>query len=193
MRRRPAQLVEGVLGTLVIRGMMVGPEPLVMEGVMPRLDTCLEAAGAEFLVLGRLLLEGIQSFKAYTNFPGYDIIATDPEHNAACRIQVKSRWATDYDGGFPIRHFGCDFVVLAVLNRGYRYRQRAASGGVRPPEFYVLPVEVVRAAQDPKSKWGKIFLRNMAEPGQYLDDWQAVKQFLESRRRSVSRGSAMPH
>jgi len=149
---------------------------------MPRLDIRLEAAGAEFLVLGRLLLEGVQSFKAYTNFPGYDIIAASPEHNASCQIQVKSRWATDYDGGFPIRHFGCDFVVLAVLNRGYRYRKRAGGDGVRPPEFYMFPVEVVRAAQDLRSKWGKVFLRNMADPGQYLEDWQAVKQFLGSRR-----------
>jgi hypothetical protein len=102
---------------------------------MARLDTSLESAGAEFLVLGRLLLEGVQAFKAYTNFPGYDIIATNPERNTSCRIQVKSRWATDYDGGFPIRHFGCDFVVLAVLNRDFRYRKRATQedSDIRPP------------------------------------------------------------
>ncbi len=31
-----------------------------------------------------------------------DIIATNPEKNRSCRIQVKSRYATDFDGGFPI-------------------------------------------------------------------------------------------
>jgi hypothetical protein len=147
---------------------------------MVRLDTSLEAAGAEFLVLGRLLLEGIQSFKAQTNFPGYDIIATNPERNRSCRIQVKSRWATDYDGGFLIRHFACDFVVLAVLNRGYRYRKRnpGDDDGVRPPEFYVFPVDVVVAGRHPGSKWGKVFLRNMQEPDRYRDDWGAIKRFL---------------
>jgi hypothetical protein len=90
----------------------------------------------------------------------------------------KSRWATDYDGGFPIRDFGCDFVVLAVLNRGCRNRKRASGDGVRPPEFYVLPVEVVRAAEDPRSKWGKVYLRNMKDPDRYLEDWRAVKEFL---------------
>jgi hypothetical protein len=66
---------------------------------MARLDTSLESAGAEFLVLGHLLVEGIQAFKAYTNFPDYDIIATHAEKNRSCCIQVKSRWMTDFDGG----------------------------------------------------------------------------------------------
>jgi hypothetical protein len=88
-----------------------------------------------------LLLEGVQSFKAQTNPPGCDIIATSPERNRPCRIQVKSRWAAEYDGGFLIRHFACDLVVLAVLNRGYRYCKRSPGDddGVGPPEFYVLP------------------------------------------------------
>ncbi|MCL4237385.1 MAG: hypothetical protein KJ047_03970 [Anaerolineae bacterium] len=151
---------------------------------MARLDTSLEQAGAEFLVLGRLLIEGIQAFKAYTNFPGYDIIATNPEKNLSCRIQVKSRWATDYDGGFPIRNFDCDFVVLVALNRGYRgYRRRKKSAaddnGRREPQFYVMPVEIVQLAQDPKSGWGKVFLRRMDEPTQYLSNWSLVREFLQ--------------
>lgn len=43
---------------------------------MPRLDTRLEAEGAEFLVLGQLLLQRIASYKTYTNMPGYDLVAT---------------------------------------------------------------------------------------------------------------------
>ena len=34
---------------------------------MARLDTSLESSGAEFLVLGYLLIESVQAFKAYTN------------------------------------------------------------------------------------------------------------------------------
>ena len=89
-----------------------------------KLDTSLESSGAEFLVLGNLLVEGIQAFKAYTNFPGYDLVATSAENNRSCRIQVKSRWATDFDGGFPIKNFDCDFVVFVALNRGYRNRRK---------------------------------------------------------------------
>jgi hypothetical protein len=126
----------------------------------------------------------MQSFKAQTNNPGYDLIATNPELNLSCRIQVKSWWATDYDGGFLIRQYSCDFVVLALLNRGYRYRKRAAAedDGVRPPQFYVFPVDVVRAARHEKSEWGKVFLRNMADPSQHLENWEAIEEFLSHRR-----------
>jgi hypothetical protein len=149
---------------------------------MSRLDTSLESAGAEFLVLGNLLVEGIQAFKAYTNFPGYDLIATNADQNTSCRIQVKSRWATDFDGGFPIRNFDCDFVVFVALNRGYRYRRKLTEEGAgrKDPQFYVFPVEVLRKAQDPNSKWGKVFLRHTENPDQYLSDWHRIRKFLNS-------------
>lgn len=148
---------------------------------MSRLDTSLESSGAEFLVLGNLLIEGIQAFKTYTNFPGYDLIATNAEKNTSCRVQVKSRWATDFDGGFPIKNFDCDFVVLVALNRGYRYRRRktATETGRRNPDFYVFPTEVVRAARDPDSSWNKAFLKRIKEPEQYLSNWGLMREFLE--------------
>ena len=57
-----------------------------------RLDTKLESKAAEFLVLGRLLLERVPTYKSYINYPGYDLIATNPEKNKSVRIQVKSRY-----------------------------------------------------------------------------------------------------
>jgi hypothetical protein len=77
-----------------------------------RLDSRLEAEGAEFLVLAHLLIEGIQAIKAYTRFPGYDLIAADPEN------------------------LECDFVVLVALNRGFRYRRRK---GLQSMKVGVLP------------------------------------------------------
>lgn len=119
----------------------------------------MESAGAEFLVLGNLLVEGIEAHKLYTNYPGYDIMAMEPEKNSACRIQVKSRWATNFDGGFPIRNFDCDFVVFVALNRGYRYRRKSSGEdfGRREPHFYVFPIEAVRSARNPGDTWGKCF------------------------------------
>jgi hypothetical protein len=148
-------------------------------GTQRRMDTSLETEGAEFLVLGNLLVEGIQAFKTYTNFPGYDIIATNVEKNTNCRIQVKSRWATDFDGGFPIRNFDCDFVVLAALNRGYRYRSKSKDGddGRRLPQFYVYPVGVVRES-DRSGKWGKAYLNRIGSPDLYLDNWDPIREFL---------------
>ena len=41
---------------------------------MPRQSTKLESEGAEFLVLGYLLVEGLQAYKMYVNMPGYDVL-----------------------------------------------------------------------------------------------------------------------
>jgi hypothetical protein len=43
-----------------------------------RQNTRLESEGAEFLVLGNLLADGISCYKAYVNFPGYDLFAINP-------------------------------------------------------------------------------------------------------------------
>ncbi len=149
---------------------------------MTKLDSSKESAGAEFLVLGHLLTEGIEAYKSYTNFPGYDITATNPENNRSCRIQVKSRWATDFDGAFLIKNFDCDFVVFVALNRGYRYRKKKliekGDTGRKPPQLYVFPVDIIQDAQDPTSKWGKAFLRKIDEPDQYIENWAPVKEFL---------------
>lgn len=132
-------------------------------------------------MLGNLLVEEIQAFKTYTNFPGYDLIAANAEKNLSCRIQVKSRWATDFDGGFPIKNFDCDFVVFVALNRGYRYRRKKNGEGTgrREPEFYVLPVEVVRDAKQPKSTWNKVFLRHIKDASAYLSRWEIIRSHLE--------------
>ncbi len=61
---------------------------------MPRLDTRLESEGAEYLVLGQLLVQRIAAYKAYVNTEGYDLVAVDAERGTSARIQVKSRWQT---------------------------------------------------------------------------------------------------
>jgi hypothetical protein len=123
---------------------------------MARLDTKLESEAAEFLVLGHLLLEGISAFKAYHNFPGYDLIATDASNNTSARIQVKSRYRTDYDG-FIIKNFDCNFVVLVILNRGYGTGpKKNGDTGISSPEFFVMPIDYVKQVRDQNNDWGKI-------------------------------------
>jgi hypothetical protein len=151
-----------------------------LEARRQRLDSKLEAEGAEFLVLGLLLIEGIQATKAYTNFPGYDLLAFNPEANTSCRIQVKSRWATDYNKTFPIKSFNCEFVVFVALNRGYRYgrRLRRDDAARRTPEVYVFPVEIVRAAQRPGSTLGTVRLSAIENLDQYRENWALIRAFL---------------
>ena len=152
---------------------------------MARLDSKLEAEGAEFLVLGALLIEGIVAHKTYTNMRGYDLIASDAGNRTSCRIQVKSRWATDYDGGFLIKNLDdCDFVVFVALNRGYRYRMKRAAkdSGKIAPKFFVFPASILRVA--PRSRgWGKLFLRNIPDVESYMDRWNLFSQELGRRKR----------
>lgn len=139
-----------------------------------RQNTSLESEGAEFLVLGNLLIEGIVAHKTYTNNPGYDLVAIDPEHGTSARIQVKSRWKTGAEG-FIIRNFSADFVVVVLLNRG----TKDGRGKVAPPEFYVLPSAAVKAASDKhENAWGKLSLGHIAEFTESRDKWGVIRDFL---------------
>lgn len=145
-----------------------------------RKDTKLEAEGAEFLVLGNLLTLGISSYKAYINFPGYDLTALNPDTKRVARIQVKSRWATNYDRSFPIKNFDCDFVVHVALNRGYSFGKKAMpnDSGVKPPQFYVFPVEVVQQIVGKSGKMRKVHLLKVPNLEAYQDNWRMIRDFL---------------
>lgn len=139
---------------------------------MARLDTRLESEGAEFLVLGHLLLERIPAYKTYTNMPGYDLVATNPELNLAARVQVKSRWTTRATG-FPLKRSDADFVVFVRLNRGSKDGRAA----VKLPEYYVLPAAVLAAV--PRSgSWSKVQMRKIPDVSMYLDRWDLIRSFL---------------
>ena len=142
-----------------------------------RKNTKLETEGAEFLVLGHLLLNRISAFKAYVNFPGYDLIAADAENNTSARIQVKSRYQTNWDG-FIIKNFECDFVVLVTLNRGFPKPKKNGDTGIREPEFYVMPVSYVLEVRDPDNKWGKITKNRLRGIEEYKDKWNFISEFL---------------
>lgn len=147
---------------------------------MPRLDSKLESEGAEFLVLGNLLVEGIVAYKAYVRTAGYDLIAADPDRGSSVRIQVKSRWATD-NNGFLIKRYDCDFVVFVSLNRGFRYKRgRNPDEGRMAPHFYVLPVELVRAALRPTSKLGQTKVWSIPELETYRENWELIRSHLRA-------------
>jgi hypothetical protein len=139
---------------------------------MARQDTRLESEGAEFLVLGNLLIEGIPAYKAYTNMPGYDVVATNPENRTSARIQVKSRWRTNAPG-FLINNFDCEFVVVCRLNRG----SKDGRGIVKAPEFFVFPAAFLESV--PRSQaWGKIMLANIPDLESYRERWDFIREFL---------------
>lgn len=142
-----------------------------------RKNTQLECAGAEFLVLGNLLIEGISAYKAYQNFKGYDLVAVNPTQNTSARIQVKSRFQTNWDG-FIINNFDCDFVVLVTLNRGYTKPKRDGNKGVSEPVFYVFPLTYVSIWKTKRSDWGKITKSRLIGHNEYKNRWDLIRAFL---------------
>ena len=78
------------------------------------------SVGSEFLVMGHLMRRNILTYKAPPNNEGYDLICIhpDPRHQprkgelAQVRVQVKSRYATDCDRGFPVKEASLDAFDL---------------------------------------------------------------------------------
>ncbi len=136
--------------------------------------TELEAEGAEFLVLGNLLIKRIVAHKTYTNMLGYDLVAVAPDNHRSARVQVKSRWHTKVDG-FPIKRFDCDFVVYVALNRGQGIKDAT---GRKEPEVYVFPVAVV-AAVHRDGPFPKVYFKDIPDLASYRDRWDLVREFLE--------------
>jgi len=148
-----------------------------------QLDSSLEARGAEYLVLGRLLIEGIPAFKCDDGAAGYDLVATNPDRSTSCRIQVKSRWATDANGGVFIKNFASEFLVYVALNRGNRYGPQAKRGAdKREPDFYVIPTRLVMAM--PRTKADLVYvLKHLPKPAEFLDRFDNIARRLASQRR----------
>ncbi len=144
-----------------------------MASSYKRQDTSLESEGAEFLVLGHLLLHKIPSYKTYTNMPGYDLVAVNPEKNKSVKIQVKSRWATGQTS-FPIKNFDCDFVVAAFLNRG----SKDGTKEKLPPKYYVFPVKAVAKVVKESGSWSKAYIAHIPRYASYENNWRLIAKKL---------------
>ncbi|MBR8262874.1 hypothetical protein KDW67_23125 [Burkholderia cenocepacia] len=125
---------------------------------------------AEYLVMGHLLRRNVLTYKAPPMNEGYDLICIHPDPRKASRqlrVQVKSRYATDCDRGFPVKERSIDafdFLVVAFLNVGYylsKAKKHAAIDGVAEPEFYVLTPEFIRTHHRKSGGWEKVMLRGL--------------------------------
>jgi hypothetical protein len=147
-----------------------------------RLNTALPAHGAEFLVLGHLLVEGIQAYKAYVNNPDYDLLAVNAEAGRTARISVKSRYSVSYDGGFPLQSVACEFVVFAALNRPDPRQEQTIVVSAMPAEFYVFPIAVLEPIRKGKAGWHKVFLRDIeGGPEPYRHSWGLIAEYLADK------------
>lgn len=132
------------------------------------------SAGSEYLVMGHLMRRNILTYKAPPGNEGYDLICLhpDPRHQpgpdakAQIRVQVKSRYATDCDRGFPVKDKSLDafdYLVVAFLNIGNFYGKNDGSSGAREPEFFTLPQTFIRKHHQASSSWQKVRLKGLEE------------------------------
>ena len=122
--------------------------------------------------MGHLMRRNILTYKAPPNNEGYDLICIhpNPRHRlrkgelAQVRVQVKSRYATDCDRGFPVKEASLDafdFLVVAFLNIGKFNGKNDGATGEQEPEFYTLSNDFIRDHHDASSSWQKVKLRRL--------------------------------
>jgi hypothetical protein len=132
------------------------------------------SAGSEYLVMGHLMRRNILTYKAPPGNEGYDLICLHPNprhqpgpgEKAQIRVQVKSRYASDCDRGFPVKDKSLDafdYLVVAFLNIGNFYGKNDGSSGAREPEFFTLPQAFIRDHHKASSSWQKVRLKGLED------------------------------
>jgi len=122
--------------------------------------------GAEFLVMGHLMRRNILAYKAPSYNEGYDIICIHPDPRKSgkqIRVQVKSRYQSDSDGGFPLKKEsldGFDFLIFVKLNIGYFFSKHKIGNssiiGRQEVEYYTLTREFCLENHKVEGKWQKV-------------------------------------
>ena len=140
--------------------------------------------------MGYLMRRNILSYKAPPYNEGYDLICIHPDPRRKpkkgklpqARVQVKSRYATDCDRGFPVKEESLDafdFLVIAFLNIGKFYGRNDGLTGARDVDLYTLTPRLVRKYRSKTSTWGKVHLRGHEEELAPLKNEAGFEQIAE--------------
>lgn len=149
------------------------------------------SASAEYLVMGSLMRRNILTYKAPPQNEGYDLICIhpDPRHEprrgekSQVRVQVKSRYQSDSDRGFPVKDISLDafdFLVVVFLNIGDFYHGRDGSDGMRPVEYYTLSTDFIRQHHDSRYSWQKVSLRGIEDDIAAFRDEKGFEQIART-------------
>ena len=141
--------------------------------------------GAEFLVLGNLLVRGIYAYKNYVNTPDYDVAAINPDNKKTAYIEVKSRQRKDAKI-YQIRDFKSDFVVFVQLNKYTRSKtKKIFTDSENNINYIIIPTRIVKSLKQNKTRnrWGsyRINIGKLSSYKKYENDlgWDRIKKFLK--------------
>ncbi len=148
-------------------------------------------AGSEFLVMGHLMRRNILTYKAPPGNEGYDLICIhpDPRHKAGpaeqaqIRVQVKSRYATDCDRGFPVKEKSLDafdYLIIVFMNIGSFYGKNDGSEGAREPEYFTLSQAFIREHHEQSSAWEKVRLKKLEDEIEPFKNEEGFEQIAKS-------------
>ena len=149
------------------------------------------AASSEYLVMGHLMRRNILAYKAPQNNEGYDLICIHPNPRhvpnngelTQVRVQVKSRYATDCDRGFPVKDVSFDafdFLIVVFLNIGKFSGKNDGSQGAREIEFYTLPNEFIRKHHNKSSTWQKVRLKAVEKEIEQYKNEKGFEQIAQA-------------
>ena len=151
---------------------------------MKRLDTKLFSTGAEFLVMSRLLLANIQTYKTYINFEGYDLVCVNPLKNLSAKIQVKSKNFLN-DSSFYLNSDEknkSDFYVFAQTNSIKKVNGENKLLFDVEPKLFIIDYETVnkfKKIDGNGSPWISISAKNIQNISDYLNNWKSIKKFIK--------------
>jgi hypothetical protein len=100
------------------------------------------------------------------------------------RVQVKSRYATDCDRGFPVQEKSLDafdYLVIVFLNIGKFFGKNDGTSGSQGVEFYTLSNRFVRDHHNASSSWQKVrlnHLQNEIQPFKNEDGFEKIAKAL---------------
>ena len=164
---------------------------VMAEGGRDWLRLPVVTAGSEHLVMGHLMRRNILTYKAPPGNEGYDLICIHPdprhqpgpEEKAQIRVQVKSRYATDCDRGFPVKEKSLDafdYLIVVFLNIGNFYGRNDSSTGAGEPEYFTLSQAFIREHHEPSSTWEKVRLKKLEDEIQPFKNDEGFEQIANA-------------
>ena len=151
------------------------------EGLKKKFNTKLFSEGAEFLVLSKLLLARIETYKAYENQEGYDLIAINAKKNLSAKIQVKSKNFKGDSSFYLNKDYKTksDFYVFAQTN-SLTVDYKVIPDNESRPNLFVLDQKTVNKYKKiDKKGLPYLLLSSLPDKEQYLENWDQIKKFLK--------------